>query len=257
MIDASQKKDLYLLWTFAKTDFKLRYHGSVLGYFWSLLKPLLIFLVLNFVFQHVFAAEVEHYSLFLLTGIVLWNFFSEGTKVGLNSLMSKAAILTKLNIPKWVVVLSSTLNILMTFLINLVILSLFFIFSGIYPSISGVFIFVVISLLIYLMIVGFSFVCAPLYVKFRDLNQIWDILLLAGFYSAPVIYPVDIIPEGYRFFVYMNPMTWFLVNGKSALISSELPNLNELFLVLAGLFVLLIGSFFVFKKQSRRIVELI
>ena len=97
MKSKTKNNHLQLLWILAKTDFKLRYHGSILGYVWALLKPLLIFLILNFVFSNLFGRGIENYSLQLLTGIIMWNYFAEGTMVGLSSLLNKAGIITKIS----------------------------------------------------------------------------------------------------------------------------------------------------------------
>jgi ABC-2 type transport system permease protein len=110
---------LELMLRLARTDFKLRYQGSFLGYIWAILKPLLLFTILNFVFSTVFNTRnngVPFYSLQLLTGLLLFNFFSEGTMAGLTSLVAKAQLVTKIYVPRWILVMASTLNALFIFL---------------------------------------------------------------------------------------------------------------------------------------------
>ena len=123
-------QSLELIWILAKTDFKLRYNGSFLGFVWVLLKPLFTFLILNFVFSNIFG-NTKEYSLGLFVGLVLWNFFSEGTIIGMTSLINKAHILTKVALPKWILVLSSILNTLLNFSLTLIIVALFFIYYGV------------------------------------------------------------------------------------------------------------------------------
>ncbi|HLB51046.1 MAG TPA: ABC transporter permease, partial [Patescibacteria group bacterium] len=169
-----------LIWVLAKTDFKLRYHGSVFGYLWALLKPLLTFAILNFVFSSLFEIRGiggEHYALQLLVAIILFNFFSEGTSAGLNSLIAKSQLVTKIYVPRWTIILSATLNSAMIFCMNLLVIALFFAWKGFLPSVGAIVSFVFFALATYLLVIMFSFFAAPLYVKFRDLAMIWEVLL--------------------------------------------------------------------------------
>ncbi len=244
-----------LIWVLAKTDFKLRYHGSFLGYFWALLKPLLIFLVLNFVFANIFGPGIQNYSLQLLTGIIIWNFFQEGTMTGLTSLMSKAGIITKAYIPKWIIVIASTLNVLMTFILSLVILGCFFAYYGVTPDVLSIVLFLGTVAMIYGIIVIFSLITSPLFLRLRDLNQIWEVLLVAGFYAAPIIYPLNVLPEVAQKLVYLNPMTFAIQWSKGLLISGEIPPLSSFAMAAGIICILLIISLQFFKRASRRAAE--
>jgi ABC-type polysaccharide/polyol phosphate export permease len=239
----------------AKTDFKLRYHGSVLGYVWALLKPLLIFLVLNFVFTHIFGSDIEYYSLRLLTGIILWTFFVEGTMTGLGSLLSKSHILTRLPVSQMMLTVSSTMNVLMTYVINLVILALFYIWFGFALSLSQVILFLMISFQIYVLILGLSFLLAPLFVRFRDLNQIWEVLLTAGFYAAPVLYPLSIFPESVRVFLYLNPMTIPVQEVLFVFFGDHSVSSGVFLIYSIVLFVFVLLSLIGFSFFSRRLIE--
>ena len=128
----------------AKTDFKLRYHGSFLGYVWVILKPLLMFAVLNFVFSSLFNFKNSgnpYYPLELLTSLLLFQFFAEGTMIGMTSLISKAQLVTKIYVPRWTIVLGSTINNLFVFCMNLFVLVFFFFLYHKIPTISGVIMF--------------------------------------------------------------------------------------------------------------------
>ena len=144
----------------AKTDFKLRYHNSILGYIWAILKPLLMFTVLNFVFSSLFNfrnSGTPYYSLELLTALLLFQFFAEGTMSGMNSLVSKAQLVTKIYIPRWTIVLGSTMNALFVFCMNLIVLVFFFFIYHKIPSLSGIIMFFVYAMLLYILIIAFSF----------------------------------------------------------------------------------------------------
>lgn len=134
-----------LIWMLAKTDFKLRYQGSFLGYLWALLKPLLTFTILNFVFSSIFNPRntegVSTYSLELIVGLMMFYFFSEGTSAGLNSLVSKAQLVTKIYVPRWAIIIASTVNATMIFLMNLIVIVFFFALKGFMPSMASIFLF--------------------------------------------------------------------------------------------------------------------
>jgi len=257
-----QQNYWYAVWVLAKTDFKLRYNGSFLGVIWVVLKPLFIFSILNFVFSHLFGSSKE-YSLSLLTGLILWNYFAEGTMVGMTSLLAKAHIITKVNLPKWIVVFASTLNSLLTFLLNIFILVFFFWFYGAPVSLLSVCTAFFFASLTFLWILAFSFLVSPLYLRFRDLNQIWEVLLTAGVYAAPIIYPITTIPEAYRWLLYVNPMTLILVRIKEAIFHTDagftlghawnlLSSSWIYLLVLSGMLLL---SFLLFHRTSRGAAE--
>ncbi len=247
-----------LVWALARTDFKLRYHGSVLGYVWALLKPLLTFLILNFVFSTIFNPKnsgIEHFSLQLLTSIMLFNFFSEGTMAGLNSLLGKASLVTKIYVPRWTIIAASTINATLIFGMNLIIIAVFFAWYGFWPGIPAIFVFIFFILLTFLLILSFSFIAAPLYVKFRDLSQIWEVAIQALFYGSPIVYPLQIIPAKYHPILLANPIGYVIHFTKMALTENHYAPLwqNSIF---AGLIIILFFvSLFVFKKLEPKVAE--
>jgi ABC-type polysaccharide/polyol phosphate export permease len=243
-----------IIWVLARTDFKLRYEGSILGFLWVILKPLGIFFVLNFVFMNIFKGE-RTYSVGMFTGLILWNFFSEGTMTGMTSLVVKAHIVKKIYIPRWVIVIASTLNTLLNFSLNLVILALFYVAYGITPGVTYILVALFYCFLIYVIIVGFSLLTAPMFPRLRDLNQIWEVLLVAGFYSAPIIYPIDLLPRSVQTVLYLNPMTFIIVHVKALLINEQFLFIQHgllfTFLVIVGFLV----STWIFRTTARRVAE--
>lgn len=246
-----------LIWMLAKTDFKLRYQGSVLGYFWVILSPLMMFLILNFVFSSVFSrgAGVENYSLQLITGIIIFSFFNEGTKSGMGSLVTKSQLVTKIYVPRWSIILASTLNAALFFLMNLIVLAAFFIFYGVIPSIGAILFFIYFIFLNYLIILGFSFVAAPLYVKFRDALMIWEVVTTMLFYATPIVYPLYIIPEHIRQVVLLNPLAFIVHFIKEALVSNHFPELWQVVIFSFSIFLFFGVCLFISKKLVRRIAE--
>lgn len=242
---------LELIWILAKTDFSLRYNGSFLGFVWVLLKPLFTFLILNFVFSNIFG-NTKEYSLGLFVGLVMWNFFAEGTLIGMTSLINKAHILTKVALPKWILVLASILNTLLNFSLTLVIVALFFVYYGVYPDAFSVLLSLGYCLVVFALIFAFSLLASPLFVRFRDLNQIWEVLLTGGFYAAPIIFPFEILPEQAQKVLYvLNPMTFPIANVKALLIQDSFV-FPERHLIYIGLVTLaLIVGFLSFRRASR------
>jgi ABC-type polysaccharide/polyol phosphate export permease len=255
MSDRMTKQSLELVWQLAKTDFKIRYNGSVLGYVWALLKPLLIFLILNFIFSNIFGGNIKNYSVNLLTGIILWTYFAEGTTVGMLSLLSKANLITKIRVSKLAIVFASTVNSTITFLINLIILALLFIYFQVFPTFGGMLLALLFFLLIYILIVGFSFLTAPLFLRYRDLNQVWEVLLTLGFYASPIIYPLTLIPAHYQPFLWLNPMSYIIHYSKLALIDGQFISLARLGVLVAVVGGVLALGLIVLKRMSPKVAE--
>jgi ABC-2 type transport system permease protein len=245
-----------IIWMLAKTDLKMRYQGSWLGIIWVFLKPFLLFLVLNFVFSHLFFQSVPNYSIRLLLGIILWSFFAEASMVGMLSLLAKGYILRKVYLPKWAVVLSSTIHSAMAFFLNLIIFFLFLIFYyGIYPGIIELLVFGVYVSMIYGLSLTFAFMTATIIVKIRDLNQIWEVLLQVLFYASPIIYPITSVPENIRSVLYLNPITLLIAHSRFALIDGSIGRMDQLFLFIGIFIPLMLLSIWFFRKNSVNIIE--
>ncbi|MBD3299789.1 MAG: hypothetical protein GF347_00375 [Candidatus Moranbacteria bacterium] len=259
-IQKAKKKDsLYLIWVLAKTDFKLRYHGSFLGYVWAILKPLLIFSILNFVFSQIIArgAGIQNYPLQLITGIILWTFFAEGTLSGLQSLLSKGSIITKVYFPRWIVVVASTLNSLMIFFLNIFVLIGFYIYYGVYPSLLNILVALVLVVFIYILILSFAFLVSFLYLKYRDLLQIWEVFLQGLFYASPIIYPLSLMPHQFHRFILFNPIGRLIHYVKIVLIENRFPELGEVLIIFVLLMFLFGASYLFFNFNSKKVAEFI
>lgn len=247
-----------LVMALAKTDFKLRYHGSVLGYFWAVMRPLLLFVVLNTVFSFVLdlkSFNIPFYSLQLLTGILLFSFFSEGTISGMNSLVSKTQLVTKTYIPRWTIIFASTLNTAFVFFANLIVLALFFMYYGKLPTLGGVLIFSTVSLLLYMLIVSFSLITAPLFTRFRDLAMIWEVLLSVIMYTSPIIYPLAVIPEQFQKFFLLNPIGFIIHHAKSSLVADTFPSGYAVGLFIGGCSIIFAVAIFVFTRLEKKVAE--
>lgn len=197
------------------TDFKVRYQGSVLGYLWSLLKPLFLFAILYVVFMYIIplGKDVEHYPVYLLTGIVLWNFFTEATMIGSTSVVARGDLIRKISIPRYLVVMASSLSALINLSLSLIVVIIFALLNGIMPSLSWL-LMIPIVIELFALAMGVSFLLAALYVRFRDVTYIWEVFLQAGFYATPVIYPLTRVPLDLHKWFFLNPMAQLIQDAR-------------------------------------------
>lgn len=259
------RRNRILLRELVITDFKLRYQGSVLGYAWSLLKPLFLFAIMYVVFgMLVKLGSVEHYAVYLLFGIVLWTFFSEATSQGMNSIIARGDVIRKINFPKYIIVLSTTISALVNLIFNMAIVGILMIFNGVQLHFSALLVPLFI-LEIYVFALGIAFFLSALNVKYRDTGHIWEIIMQAAFYATPIIYPLSVVIDKSGFaakLIMLNPVAqaiqdarYFLITHQSVttaqLFSNPLYILTPFVIVIA---VLAIGSFY-FKKHSKYFAE--
>lgn len=243
-----------LVWTLIRTDFKVRYHGTAMGFLWALFKPMVMFLTLMAVFSFIFA-EDRNYGLNLLIGLFLWDFFAEGTKVGLMSLHAKGFLIAKSRIPRWIVVVTSPSNALVTLLVVACTLMLALALQGRAPSLLHAALFVLYLGLLLLIVVGFSLAASVLMLRYRDLNQVWEVVSHAGFFVAPVIYPLEILPERFHQYLYAWPPTPVIQFARSVLVAGVVPSLRAHLMLLVVTAVIVAVGVLVFRRYSPRIVE--
>jgi ABC-2 type transport system permease protein len=242
----------------AKTDFQLRYHGSVLGYIWAVLKPLLLFLVLNFVFSSVFNFKnigIPYYTLELLTGLLLFNFFAEGTSSGISSLLTKSQLVTKIFVPRWTIVIASTINALFVFGMNMAIMIGFFVYYGKYPSVESIIIFGFYVLLLYFLIVSIALLLAPLFARFRDVGMIWEVIVSILMYASPIIYPLTLLPVHLQKIALFNPLAFIIHFAKQGVVSNHFADFGHILIMTTSIALSLGLSIFIFRKSSKRVAE--
>lgn len=179
-----------------KTDFLLRYQGSFLGIAWSVLKPLMLFCVMYVVFVKFlrFSDGTDTFPLVLLLGISLWNFFTEATTLGLCSMTTRGDLLRKINFPKYIIVISATINALICLAINLGVVVVACILSGV--QFTANVLWLPLNLIqLYLLALAVALLLSTLNVYFRDAQHIWEVFLQGLFYATPIIYPLSMVGE--------------------------------------------------------------
>jgi lipopolysaccharide transport system permease protein len=253
---SGRKNYLYLILVMAITDFKVKYDNSALGYLWSLLKPLLMFGTLYLVFSVFVRWNVENYKLYLLLGIILWNFLSEVTLNSMVLLEGKASIIKKIYFPRWIIVIASSLTSLLTLLLNIIVFFLFFIFSDT-PFHASAFLLVLYLVELYLLSVGLALLLCAMYPKFRDIHHIWEVFVQLGFWVTPIIYPVSIVPEKYHTIIFMNPMARIIQGSRQAIIGppGDLVGCANHLIIISAAAVLFLAGLTLFNKLSRSFAE--
>jgi ABC-2 type transport system permease protein len=265
-INIFKKSNLILLKELIVTDFKLRYQGSLLGYAWSLLKPLFLFAIMYFVFGVMIKiGSVEHYPVYLLLGIVLWSFFAESTNQGMNSIVSRGDLLRKINFPKHIIVLSATISALINLLLNLIIVFALMLFNGVGININNIaLLFFIIE--IYIFSLGLSFYLSALNVKYRDTSHIWEIVMQAAFYATPIIYPLTLVMQKSELIakiLILNPVAQAIQDSRNYLVTGNSITLSDLYnggyieiipiLITATTFV---TGLIYFRKKSKYFAEI-
>ncbi|MBN1272852.1 MAG: ABC transporter permease [Candidatus Aminicenantes bacterium] len=250
-----KKNTWFLIRELAWTDFKLRYNNSILGYIWSLLVPLMIFGVLYLVFSVFMRFEgIEHYQLYLLLGLILWSYFYEATNNGMQSMHYKASLISKMNFPKWVIIVASNMTSLFTLCLNLFVFAVFFMLSSATAKVTG---WMVFFYLLQLIILSFavSLFLASFYLRFRDLSHIWSIVLQVGFWLIPIVYPVSIIPDHLRPVFFLNPLARIIQDTRSVLIYGSSPPLRHTIISFVMIVFILIPGIVIFFIRSGKFAE--
>ena len=261
-----KKENRALLAELVRTDFKLRYQGSVLGYAWSLLKPLMLFAILYIVFVKFLKIgdDVPHYPIYLLLGIVLWNFFSEITSMGLSSIVGRGDLIRKIRIPRWIIVLSSSVSALINLGLNMIIVVVFMVFNHVDLLRTGLWLpFILFE--IFILGLGASLLLSAMYVKYRDISHIWEVIMQAGFYVTPILYPLTVIKNTfYEKVLILNPMAQAIQDARYAIVTHSPKNLtvgrlfesNVYYLIPLGVVVLLfVSGVLYFKKEAKSFAE--
>ncbi len=253
-----------LLRQLVKTDFKLRYQGSALGYLWSLLRPLFMFTILFFVFVRFLKVSngVPHPAVYLLLGIVLWNYFTEVTTGSVRSIVDKGELLRKISFPKYVIVVSGSIGALINLLFNFVVIAIFMIINHVPVTASAL---LIIPLIVELFVVSLAaaFMLSTLFVRLRDVAYIWDILVQAGFYLTPIFYLVSQLPHRFAKLLILSPLAQIIQDARHALVTPQATTIAQVyggdkwiwFMPIGLTLVLAVAGGYYFRAQSKNFAE--
>jgi lipopolysaccharide transport system permease protein len=243
-----------ILFNFAITDLKIRYRNSVLGILWSVIEPLLLLGVLFFVFSTMFKFEIENFPIYLLSGIVTWNFFKNGTSIALSSLTNRSSLITQIYFPRSIPALSAAVTAFIMLLTELVVLGIFMVVLGFIPPLTIIYLMPV-FLLAFFLIVGISLPLSVLNVKYKDVEFIWGVILQAGFFLTPIFYQFDMMPESVRNILQFSPMVQIVTMVHHVVLYGTLPTINSILYAVTSTFIIVFFGYLVFRKLQARIVE--
>lgn len=243
-----------LAWTLVRTDFKARYHGTASGFLWALLKPAAMFAVLVTVFSLVFPSEPT-YKLDLIVGLFLYDFFSDATRTGMLSLSSKSFLLTKARLPRFILVFTSMTNALLTMGVFASVVVLYLAVSGRQPSVEALAAFASYLVALAAIVAGVSLASSVLFLRYRDLNQVWDMATQAGFFVAPIIYPLGVIPERFQLWLYLWPPTPVIEFSRVVLTEGRLPTGRAHLCLALMVVVCLVAGSWVYRRYAPRAAE--
>ena len=262
-------KNWILLKELVKTDFKLRYQGSLMGHLWSILKPLMLFAVMYTVFIYFlrFGGDVPHFAVALLLGMVLWTFFTETTGMGLTSIVGRGDLLRKLSFPSQIIVVSVSINALINLVINLGIVLILGFINGVEISIYALPLIPLLLIELYALALGISFILSTLFVRFRDIGPIWEVFLQAGMYMTPIIYPISFVADAHPLIakvMMLSPLAQIIQDARYLLTSSEtattwqmISNKGIAIIPYFIPFIVLLIGFSIFNKSAKKFAEIL
>ncbi len=190
-------------------DIKVRYRRSILGFIWVMLNPFLMMLILYVIFSELFKVTAENYAVYLLSGIVLWNFFAQATSITVRSFLMNSNLIKKIYLPKSIFPLSTILSALVNLAFSLIPLYIILMFTGA-PKLSGIYLVPVSLFLLFCFSLGLSLLLSVITVFFHDMVYIYEAVLLAWMYATPIFYPESIVPASFRILLHVNPLYYIL-----------------------------------------------
>lgn len=239
-----------LLWSLVQRDLTVRYKRSVLGFLWTMLNPLLTMIVLTIVFSTFFRFEFQHFAVYLLSGLLLWNFFAQSTTQAIHNLLWAGSLVNKIYLPKPIFVISALLVGLVNLVLALIPLALIMLISQHRFSPALLFLPIPIAL-VFVFALGVGLFVTTLAIFFVDVVDIYQVGLMVLFYLSPIIYPLSILPEQYLPFVKLNPMYYFLQLFRQPIYDGTIPEVGLVWrAALIALVALMVGWWFFTKKAD-------
>ena len=243
------KQNQFVIEELVKRDFKQKYKRTVLGMGWSILSPLLTLLVMRLVFTHFFGRNMEHYTTYLFAGNLMFSFYRESTTGGMNALMSNAHIFTKINVPKYIFLLTKNVSTVFNFLLTLIVFFLFAALDGVTFSWRFVMILYPIACLLVFNI-GVGLLLSALYVFFRDVQYLYDVFTTLLMYMSAIFYTVDSYPPAIQRLFLCNPLYCYIKYVRVIVLDGNLPSLPfHLLILFYALAALAVGGL-IYKKKN-------
>ncbi len=245
----------------AITGFKMKYQGSFFGYLWSLMKPLFLFLILYIVFNNVFklGSTIPYYAVYLLLGITLFQFFVETTSMCMGSIVGNGDLIRKVYFPRIIMPIAISLTSFATLILNLVVVAGFAMFSKV-PFTFNIFILPLYLVEFYIFTISVSLFLAAIFVKFRDIGPIWEVIAQGLFYATPILYPTSLVPTRFLKILMLSPLAQVIQGARSTIISGNITTswsvLGWYSVIPFILVITILGiSYMVFQKMAAKFAE--
>jgi ABC-2 type transport system permease protein len=239
-----------LIYELVIRDLKVKYRRSFLGYIWSLLNPLLMMIVLTFIFSKMFRIDIENYSIYLICGQTLFAFFSESTNMAMHSVLDNASLLRKVYIPKYIFPISRVFSAFVTMSFSMVAIIIVMAFTGVHFHLVNLMVVIPLFFL-FLFCCGMSLILSAIAVYFRDIMHLYSVLLLAWMYATPIFYPLKSMPDEVVAVIKLNPMYHYINFFRELVIYGNIPGPNTWYsCIICSLIVLALGLSVFWKLQK-------
>jgi ABC-2 type transport system permease protein len=222
----TRKRFWELLWLSSVTDFRMRYINAVLGYFWALMRPLLSFGIIFLFLRQIlnFGGKIPNFAPMLMINIILFQFFGEATNQGMRALASKEALVRKMQFPRMVIPLTTSLTAAMTLVLNLLVGTVLLFGFGLTPTV-GWLALPLAAIILIVFATGVSLILSVAFVRLPDVGQLWNVISRVLFYGTPILYTIDLVPSSVRNIVMLNPLTPIFVEVRKAVFDPSAPSM--------------------------------
>jgi ABC-2 type transport system permease protein len=246
----------HLLWAMVSRDIKVKYRRSVLGLLWSILNPLFMMIIVSIVFSTIFRFEIEHFPIYYIVGVTLFNFVNEATTGGMNSIVNAAALIKKVYIPKYLFPLQKVVSSLTNLAFSLVAVAIVYVILQM-PLHATIPLLVIPVFYASVFSLGLSLILSAATVFFRDIAHLYSVFIVAWMYLTPLFYPFELLPEIAQPILQFNPMLHFVNYARDVMMYGVVPGLYEnLYCMAFALLTLLAGLLFFKKTQDRFILNI-
>lgn len=244
------------IWLLARIEFKLRYYENKLGLLWALIKPVTQIVMYYMVFQILMNQQVENYAIYLWCGLFLWQFFIECTSGTIKILQTKKYLYTYTNMDKMDIYISHMLSATIGLIINFAIFLVGALIGGIFPTYHYIF-FIVIYINLFLLSFGTNLILSNLFLLFKDINQVWGIVISFGFFLSPILYRGELFDEKLPWLNYLNPISGIINNTRNILLYAQYPDWHMLIFDFAYALLIMAVGLFLLRKLGPRASELL
>lgn len=243
------------IWILAKFDFKSRYYYHNLGVLWALIKPVFEFLVYYVIFTNVFKQAIPNYALYLFSGLILWYFFLEGSSKGIHVLLQKRYLLENIPFNKLDLFLSSTFSAFLGFLFNFFAYFVLSLILGVIPINQYILYFPLLIANLFVLIMGISLLLATISIYVKDIQHLWDMILLAGLWLTPILYDKKMMEENFPSLLFINPISGIIINIRAVILYNQPPDFTFLIFNLAYAGIVFAIGYFLFTRYSHKAAE--